>query len=345
MPLADMRSISLRPVYPLIIATTILIFGGCGHYSVHKAIRQSIPSAEQDTSVLAVYQPWFGSPEHINVGYSSSDVTVLEKQIKKAKEFGIDGFVVDWYGNNRKDFDRNYALLQETAANTDFKVALMYDEPKGDPEDSTQQAIVALDYAYDKYIGPKAADGHAYLLYNGHPVIFIWPNSARTDWKIVRRHVEQWELPPVLIMRFDSAKDPQAFDGFYAWVDTGKEGWSPDGRNWGKEYLDRFYKTMRRDYPNKIIVTGAWAGFDDSKAHWGTHRKIDSRCGKTFQDTLTEFHRNVSPEHPIPFLLIETWNDYEEGTAIERGIDHCPSGSSVNADRAYSQHFAQSPLS
>ena len=140
----------MRPLYPVIIATTILLLGGCGRYSIHKEIRQSISGAEQTTTVLAVYQPWFGSPEHINVGYSSGDVSVLQKQIKQAKEFGIDAFVVDWYGNNRKDFDSNYALLQETAANTNFKVALIYDEPKGDPEHSTQQAILALDYAYDK---------------------------------------------------------------------------------------------------------------------------------------------------------------------------------------------------
>jgi hypothetical protein len=25
----------------------------------------------------------------------------------------------------------------------------------------------------------------------------------------------------------------------------------------------------------------------------------------------------------MPFLLIATWNDYEEGTAIERGIAKC----------------------
>jgi hypothetical protein len=25
----------------------------------------------------------------------------------------------------------------------------------------------------------------------------------------------------------------------------------------------------------------------------------------------------------MPFLLIETWNDYEEGTAVEKGIQGC----------------------
>lgn len=313
----------MRCIRVFVLAAAISAIAGCHENGIHKAIRQSIPTTGREAAVLAVYQPWFGSPEHINVGYSSGDAAVIENQIKKAKEFGITGFVVDWYGNNRKDFDRNYALLQASAAHSDFKVALLYDEPKGQPEDSTQEAIVALDYAHDRYIADKAENSQAYLRYNGRPVIFVWPNSQRTNWDAVRRHVDQWEVQPILLVRFNTTSYPQDFDGFYAWVDTGVEGWAPDGHNWGKAYLDNFYKTMKRDYPDKILVTAAWPGFDDSKASWGSHRKIDERCGKTFQDTLTEFHRNDTPEHPIPFLLIETWNDYEEGTAIERGVQHC----------------------
>ena len=33
--------------------------------------------------------------------------------------------------------------------------------------------------------------------------------------------------------------------------------------------------------------------------------------------------RQYSADRPMPFLLIATWNDYEEGTAIERGIAKC----------------------
>lgn len=313
----------MRSIRLFFLATAIAGIAGCHENGIQKAIRQTLPATGRESTVLAVYQPWFGSSEHINVGYSSDDAQVIDNQIKKAKEFGISGFVVDWYGNNRKDFDHNYALMQASAAGSDFKVAIMYDEPKGEPEDSTQEAIVALDYAHEHYIADKAENSRAYLRYNGRPIIFIWPNSQRTNWDVVRRHVDQWEVQPILFMRFNSTSYSQDFDGFYAWVDTGAEGWAPDGHNWGKAYLDSFYKAMNSQYPNKIVVTAAWPGFDDSKASWGSHRKIDQRCGKTFQDTMTEFYRNDTPEHPIPFLLIETWNDYEEGTAIERGISHC----------------------
>jgi len=50
---------------------------------------------------------------------------------------------------------------------------------------------------------------------------------------------------------------------------------------------------------------------------------MSRRCGQTFEDTLKIFHHYDDPERPIPFLLIATWNDYEEGTQIETGISDC----------------------
>jgi hypothetical protein len=47
---------------------------------------------------------------------------------------------------------------------------------------------------------------------------------------------------------------------------------------------------------------------------------MDRRCGRTFEQTLGYFRRYHSEKNPLPFLLIATWNDHEEGTAIERGI-------------------------
>ncbi len=69
---------------------------------------------------------------------------------------------------------------------------------------------------------------------------------------------------------------------------------------------------------------GAWPSFDDSKASWGLNRHISPRCGKTFEDTFN-MGRQHAAEHSMPFLLIGTWNDYEEGTAIEKGIHDCGS--------------------
>jgi len=80
---------------------------------------------------------------------------------------------------------------------------------------------------------------------------------------------------------------------------------------------------MSANYPNKIAVGAARPGFNDSKASWSQDRKMDGRCGRTFYDTLRLFRRYYDAQHPLSFLMIETWNDYEEGTAIEKGVDTC----------------------
>ena len=62
----------------------------------------------------------------------------------------------------------------------------------------------------------------------------------------------------------------------------------------------------------------AWPGFDDSAAKWGLNRHMQTRCGQTFEDTLHLYNRYFDAANPLPFVMIETWNDFEEGTAIER---------------------------
>jgi hypothetical protein len=82
---------------------------------------------------------------------------------------------------------------------------------------------------------------------------------------------------------------------------------------------------MISKYPDKIAVGGAWSQFDDSKASWSLNRHISARCGQTFKDTFNFWRKYYSPDAPLPYLLIETWNDYEEGTAVEPGIPTCKS--------------------
>lgn len=274
--------------------------------------------------VLAAYQPWFGSPVHMNVGYSSHDPKILGEQISKAKSLGISAFVVNWYGPRKRFENESYSLLQQAAADNDFKVAIMYDEDSSYPGQATDAVLVDLQYAYDRYIGPHAlASRSAYLRYNGRPVIFIFPKDGATDWKTIRQMVNSWEDPPLLIMKDINQAYPNAFDGFYAWVHPGSGGWKRDGSNWGRDYLENFYQRMTTQYPQKIAVGAAWPGFDDSKASWSRNRHMSDRCGRTFEDSVRIFRRYYDDSNPLPFLMVVTWNDYEEGTAIERGSSRC----------------------
>ena len=303
-----------------------LAFTSACHHStdLRSSLNAAVKAPEGSPKVLAAYQPWFGNATHINVGYSSQDPQVLADQIAKAKNLGIAGFVVNWYGPRKPFEDQSYSLLQKAAAGNDFKVAIMYDEDTEYPGQATNAVLVDLQYAYDRYIGPNApATRTSYLRYNGRPVIFIFPKDGDTDWKQVRDMVNSWEDPPLLIMKDIYPKYAGAFDGFYAWVNPGSNGWKRDGSNWGRDYLEGFYNQMTTEYPNKIAVGAAWPGFDDTRASWSRNRHMADRCGKTFEDSVRIFRRYFTESNPLPFLMVVTWNDYEEGTAVERGFSRC----------------------
>jgi len=301
----------------------LLLLQGCTHTGLRSSFQQSLSATQQYPRLLAVYEPWFGHPQHISVGYSSQDPVEIRKQIDEARKLGISGFVVDWYGDREPFLDRSYALLQSAAAEKNFKVAMMYDESNGEAEQATDDALAEFNKFDQTYLAPNSAGRSAYLLYNDRPVIFIFPKGGHTDWNRVRQQTNQWNPPPLLIYESRLTPYADAMDGFYAWINPGEKGWAADGSNWGGDYLRDFYHRMQTKYPDKIAIGGAWAGFDDSKATWGLNRHMSQRCGKTMTDTLSLAQQYSSPEHPLPFILIETWNDYEEGTAIERGLETC----------------------
>ncbi len=273
--------------------------------------------------VLAVNEPWFGHPRHISVGYSSQDPVEIRKQIDEAKALGVSGFVVDWYGDREPFIDQSYALLQSIAAEKSFTVAMMYDETNKAADEATDDAITSFNEFHEKYLKADSPGRQAYLMFRGRPMIFIFPKGGHTDWTRVRAETDRWNPAPLLIYEYRRSPFAAEFDGFYAWVNPGKRGWANDGSNWGEDYLRDFYHRMRTKYPNKIAIGAAWPGFDDRKASWGLGRYMSQRCGQTLVDTMSLYRQYYPPDHPLPFLLIATWNDYEEGTAIEKGLPRC----------------------
>jgi len=255
---------------------------------------------------------------------------VIKNQIRRARAMGISGFVVDWYGDREPFIDQSYGLMQKLAAKNKFHIAMMYDE-SNEAVGATDEAIADFKMFHDAYLSPSSPGHEAYLTYQGRPVILIFPKGLHTDWSKVRASVSSWNPAPLLIYEAPAGPNANAFDGFYPWFYIGPKGWAADGGNWGEDSLTSFYQTMGNKYPDKIIVGGAWAQFNDSKASWGLNRQIAARCGQTFQDTFNFWRRVFPADEPIPFMLIETWNDYEEGSAVERGLPTCNAPATTNS--------------
>lgn len=317
----------LTRTFPAVFLCLLLLQGSKGPAPAAPLLKYR--ATGKSPEIIALYEAWFGFSKHISVGYSCHNPSVIKRQIHQAKSMGISAFVVDWYGDREPFIDRSYALMQKIAAKHHFKVAMMYDETNREVG-ATDEAIADFTMFHDAYLSAKSPGRKAYLTYKGHPLIFVFPKGGHTDWDKVRALVNTWHPVPYLIYENLPGKYVHDFNGYYAWISPGKPGWAANGSNWGKQYLSNFYQTMRDKYPNKIIVGGSWAWFNDSKASWGLNRHMSARCGRTFADTFNFWHKYFPPDDPIPFMMVETWNDYEEGSAIERGVPTCGSGRSFS---------------
>ena len=313
-----------------VCALVLIVLHGCSGIGAPKVSSLKFRAVGNSPEVIAVYEAWFGHPQHISVGYNSRDPVVIKNQIRHAQAMGISAFVVDWYGDREPFIDQSYAMMQRIAAKSKFRVAMMYDETDREVG-ATDEAIADFTMFHDAYLAPNSPGHEAYLTYQGRPVIFIFPKGLHTDWSKVQAAVSSWKPAPILINEGPPGPNADSFDGFYAWIDAGNKSWAKDGSNWGEQSLSNFYETMREKYPDKIIVGGAWAEFNDEKASWGLNRHIAARCGQTFKDTFNFWRRDFPADDPIPFIMIETWNDYEEGSAIERGIPTCSPATQTSA--------------
>jgi hypothetical protein len=294
-------------------------------------------TALSNTLILAHWLGWFGRPNHRQPvpPYLAPDSRAISRQIAAAQSMGIDGFIVDWYGpatglSLTNEADRAFidqatqALFAQAQNASDFQVALMYDYGalRDVPNSQrTDRMISDLRYAIDTYLTYTA-----YLTYDSRPLLFLFPyDDVRPDVRLdeVANAVSQTNLS---LIYQNPTTDPAILpyvDGFFAWVQpVTYDAWQPDGSDWGGGYLDWFYRTMADPtlpYSQMLTVGAVWPGFNDSLAPWGSWppRFIARRAGQTWDDTW-----DLAINHQPPLVQIVTWNDWEEGTAIEPDESH-----------------------
>jgi hypothetical protein len=103
----------------------------------------------------------------------------------------------------------------------------------------------------------------------------------------------------------------------YYWNQTAP----PPGSNF--QYLEDFY-TGAHNNTSDVAVGGIWKGFDDANASWGSNRVIAQQCGQVLLDSFAAINwAHTSLSFSVPYAQVATWNDYEEGTEVETGVDNC----------------------
>jgi hypothetical protein len=281
---------------------------------VSRASLRSLLYPGATTRIYVRVMPWFGDNRHIQVGYRSDDPQQVASQVADMMARGIDGAVIDWYGPSDGMTSRSTELLLKESEARGFQFAVSVD---GGPLkrclnhgcDVNAQLLSELQYAEKNFEGSPS-----YIRWQGRPVVFFFDaEKYPIDWQYMRANLRRF---PLFIFRNSGAFDNPNSDGAFSWVapETVKAN-DPEGL----QYLERFYSRAQR-VPGKFAMGSVYKGFDDSRANWGQGRRIPENCGQTWLDTFAMINRSFSASHQLPALLIVTWNDYEEGTAIEPGV-------------------------
>jgi hypothetical protein len=300
---------------------------------------------------------------HIDIGYNSDDPAQIARQVAELRTRGVAGVIMDWAGKDSgHDGDPGYyptgnggdhvsaRSSGEIATNAiyemmnaSFPFAVMEDEgisncrkgwaggcacwpAYGSTCNETSQVISDL-----SYIAAHWAQSPAYWRLDGKPVVLFFapdynacptPGAAdcqTIDWAAVHAFVGD----QVWIFENKGGYAHAYSAGGFGWLATtlypGSD--ATFGLGYVKDY-DHFAETQ-----SGHVIATAFKGFDDGVTDgWsfgdGSHtRYIEQRCGMTWLATLAQVEADFAAGATA--LQLVTWDDYEEATELETGIDTC----------------------
>ena len=288
--------------------------GNMGANNVSKVNVHSLLYSGATTKVLAQMLVWFGQPGHINVGYNSNDPAQVQRQVEDMISRGIDGVIIDWYGPNNAIDQATQLVMHEAEKHSGFSFAIMIDAGAIGSSScsgcSPQQVLVNLLQYVEKTYFPS----HAYLNIAGQPVVtnFNVDRQYPVDWQAANG---QLQTKPRFLFQDNDGFSHAMSDGSYSWV-------MPGTSDYGLGYLTSFYNTGLA-FANEETMGATYKGFNDKLAGWGSNRFMDQQCGKTWLQTFSQINSIYNSGKQLPYLQLVTWNDYDEGTEIESGIDGC----------------------
>jgi hypothetical protein len=298
-----------------------------GSHNVSKVNVHTLLYPGNTTKVLVHYLPWWnGSPRSngLTTGYRSNDPTYINKIFTDLTSRGVDGVVVDWYGQTDFTDVAWQASMPVLAKFPKLSFSIMIDAGSIRNHacagcDINGTILYNLDYMEQKYF-PSSQ----YVKYNGYAVVteFAITSLPGVDWARI-----QAAHPEIYWVHLDNAVATSGFDitssaGSFLWIDPPPA--APKATTASMAQPNYFY-THALTEPAKVAFGAAFSGFNNSLASWngGTPQAIPQTCGATWLSTFSTVNKYYSASKQLPFLQLVTWDDYEEGTALEPGIDNC----------------------
>jgi Glycosyl hydrolase family 99 len=253
-----------------------------------------VNAATGKRQIAAHYYPLIGP-------YASSDPDVIEYHLLLTKYAGIDGLLLDYYGNGANDLPlilRNTDSLVNRTASVGLKFGMVFEEQFA-PTLAAATANMGL-------VGSRYIAQPNYIRQpNGKPLVLVFgPQRYQTpaDWTQILGALPN--DPEFLTLWYESADAGANADGEFSWI-----------------YSD-FLNGLRNFYLNRAsslatVGGSAYPGFDSFYAQggWGGPTwTIPLNNGQALDQTLALATQNQSR---MDFLQLATFNDFGEGTMLE----------------------------
>jgi hypothetical protein len=299
---------------------------------------------------------------HQNIGMNASNASQVLYQLQTMKSEGCDVVVIDYYGTSSAqayNLTVTQAMIAAIAGNpsTTPKLSIMLDEGAVDGTGSGQcppasgDQSACLESALDAQMDYIAANwlGQSYYELNAkdsRPIVpyYIiqgnWPGTNfNTVYAAVAAHATSGQscgagcTYPATVDFVDEnngAFTESGIMGGFAWPQP--DAWSSTAQfywdgNGSYDYLGGFYsaaQTQTTLVPNTVTIGALYKGFDDHNASWGSNRVISQQCGQVLNLTAAKIASSgYSSSKQLQYLMVDTWNDYEEGTEVETGVNNC----------------------
>ena len=248
--------------------------------------------------------------------YDSGDPDALRCQVMLMKLAGIDGIIIDWYGN--ADFN-DYALINRNTLRlipllqqAGLRFAICFEDQSVAQEIAGGQfpasEAVAHGQSLMKWMDANFFTHPAYLRIEGRPILLSFGEPFYKD----REWNDLFSVLPTKPLYFTEGvlRAATAATGCFGWP-------MPHEGNQGDLREQNSFYNLSGNWPHFIGV--AYPRFQDIYAQagvqpsWGT---IADRQGLTYTNTLTRALRSNAS-----IVQLATWNDWGEGTQIEPSFE------------------------
>jgi hypothetical protein len=280
----------------------------------------------------------------LDVGYSSASNAA--NQVDDMMRRGIDGAVVDWYGPGTIGDQAAASMFNRSVSTYGGKFQVSIDIDHGaynsPPSPCANLDPTATTTCYLGYINSSYGSSPAFLRINGQLAVFwfitLQSIDSEINWTTVKSYANSLGMLMILenpYAGFNFYNGDGFSDGAYAWID-------PD-ENSGLSYLNTIFFPTAKQYSSEIAIGGTWRGFNDIAASWTSNGHMPSRCGQTWLDSFA-----ANNAQSLSAVMIDTWDDYAEGSEMETGIDNCLSSIAVSVSGStlnWSDAFGSDPWS